>query len=153
MVKGRAFFAVAAVACGCEIGVACGGSLGADAAPTCDVPDATVDAFDASEEPDVHDTAPPWWEDVFDAGAYYGYTPPIVGEYPPNGPYVCLGSGCFVGGTCDPQSGWCCSGKPREDRCMCGDDAGCVPPSICCALPGALVPVCVATPDECPEVE
>lgn len=125
---------------------ACGGNV-SDAAP-----DACATAHDGGAKDVVGDEAAPWWADVFDAATYQGFTPPIVGEYPPNGPGVCIYSGCFVNGSCDPESGWCCSGKPRKGACTCGADAGCVPPAICCAVPGELEMRCVATPDDCPGV-
>lgn len=125
------------------LGAACGGNVH-------DAPDACATSHDGGAADVVGDEAAPWWADVFDAAIYQGFTPPIVGEYPPNGPGVCIYSGCFVNGSCDPETGWCCSGKPRKGSCTCGGDAGCVPPAICCAVPGELEMRCVATPDDCP---
>ena len=145
----RAIFAAVApviAACGAfGLAASCGGT--AAEAPI----DACADVHaDAGHDADAPEDATPWWYDVFDAAVYRGFSPPIVGEYPPNGPGVCNYSGCFVNGTCDPETGWCCSGKPRAGTCVCGEDAGCVPPAVCCAVPGELVMRCVATPDECP---
>jgi hypothetical protein len=124
---------------------ACGGSV-REAAPADACADAAAQVDVASEE-----AAASWWVDVFDASAYVGFDPPVVGEYPPNGSSVCLYSGCFVEGTCDPVTGWCCGGREKQAECVCGEEAGCVPPAVCCALPGALVLRCVATPDDCPD--
>ena len=135
-------FAIALVV----LGVACGGNL--RATDTLDACATTHDGGDAADV--VSEDAPPWWYDVFDAATYTGFSPPIPGEYPPNGPGVCIHSGCFVSGVCDPETGWCCGGKTKRSGCACGDDAGCVPPAICCALPGQLQMRCVATPDQCP---
>ena len=123
----------------------CGGQVGEAPADACDdVHDGSI--RDVRAEP----PGPPWWADVFDAAAYVGFDPPVPGEYPPNGA-ACVRSGCFVEGTCDIQSGWCCSGRLQRGQCVCGAEAGCVPPSVCCALPGALQLQCVATPDDCPD--
>jgi hypothetical protein len=141
--------AVACVALGAALGfvafgAACGGSVNDVALDACALPP------DGGVKDVIADEAAPWWADVFDASSYVGFTAPIVGEYPPNGPGVCLYSGCFINGSCDPETGWCCSGKPRKGSCTCGGDAGCVPPAICCALPGEVEMRCVATPDDCP---
>lgn len=127
---------------------ACAGAVRDDASAAADACDqADGPAHDAGEE----DAGPSWWVDVFDATLYSGFDPPLLGEYPPSGSSACVYSGCFLEGTCDPQSGWCCSGKAKEGRCACGAEAGCVPPSVCCAVPGALQLQCVATPDDCPD--
>lgn len=140
-----AAFAIAAVAL-TFLFVACGGSVQEEvASDACGSPH--EDVVDAA----IVETGPGWWVDVFDASKYSGFDPPVPGEYPPNGPSACEYSGCFLEGTCDPQTGWCCSGDLRRAQCSCGLDAGCVPPSVCCALPGALELRCVSSPDECPD--
>jgi hypothetical protein len=125
--------------------LACGGSVETEVPAECGSP--REDVVDAG----IPEIGPGWWVDVFDASKYSGFDPPVVGEYPPSGSSACEYSGCFLQGTCDPQTGWCCSGDMRQATCSCGVEAGCVPPSVCCALPGALELQCVATPDECPD--
>lgn len=127
--------------------VACGGSLEVQPGD-----DGCGGPMEAAAKPDVYDAGPGnWWVGVFDATLYSGFDPPVPGEYPASGAAACEYSGCFLEGTCDPQTGWCCSGRTDRGQCACGLEAGCVPPSVCCALPGALELQCVATPDECPD--
>lgn len=129
---------------------ACGGNT-----ETPEALDACAPSFDAAIEridDAASEDAAPWWLDVYDAATYQGFSAPIPGEYPPNGPGVCLYSGCFPGGSCDPETGWCCGGKAKQGACVCGADAGCVPPQVCCAVPGELSMRCVATPDLCPGI-
>jgi hypothetical protein len=148
----RAAVAVACTLSAAGLGVlfaSCGGAVN-EAAPhdACGTsPDADARPHDAHAE----EVGPSWWADVFDAASYLGFDPPVPGEYPPNGPGACQVSGCFIEGTCDLGTGWCCSGRMKAQQCACGPEAGCVPPSVCCALPGALQLVCVGTPDECPD--
>jgi hypothetical protein len=126
---------------------ACGGAVERETpADACSDASAHEDAADEEAAPSS------WWLGVFDdASIYSGFGSPVVGEYPPSGRSACIYSGCFVEGTCDPATGWCCSGREKEGQCVCGGEAGCVPPSVCCALPGALVLQCVATPVDCPD--
>jgi hypothetical protein len=126
--------------------LACGGSLQAQG-PGPDCGSSGEGAVDVV----VEEAGLGWWVDVFDAARYSGFDPPVPGEYPASGAAACEYSGCFLEGTCDPQTGWCCSGRLKQAQCACGQDAGCVPPSVCCALPGALELQCVASPDECPD--
>jgi hypothetical protein len=125
----------------------CGGALEEPApALDCAVP------VEAGADVVSEDAGPgSWWIGLFDATVYSGFDPPVPGEYPASGAAACEYSGCFPEGTCDPQSGWCCSGRATEGQCSCGVEAGCVPPAVCCAVPGALELQCVATPDECPD--
>jgi hypothetical protein len=125
---------------------ACGGSVQLQvASDACDVSLVTGDAADAADA--LHEAAP----SGPGMGVYTGFDPPVPGEYPPNTKAACEYSGCYPQGTCDPQTGWCCSGNLRSDQCSCGLEAGCVPPSVCCALPNALELQCVSSLDECPD--
>jgi hypothetical protein len=125
---------------------ACGGSVQQEtAADACDLGTMKADAADAADA--AHEAAP----SGPGMGVYTGFDPPVPGEYPPNTKAACEYSGCYTQGTCDPQTGWCCSGELRSSQCSCGLEAGCVPPSVCCALPNALELQCVSSLDECPD--
>jgi hypothetical protein len=88
---------------------------------------------------------------IWDAAPFDGYDPPFPGEYPPKNPNVpCTWSGCGPCSPCDDYTGWCCGGNFGKGVCVCGDGPGCVPPAMCCALPGALKPTCVPTATDCP---
>lgn len=125
--------------------LACGGSVQQEtAADACDIPGMKPDAADAADAAAEAIVSP-------GMGVYTGFDPPVPGEYPPNTKAACEYSGCYPQGTCNPQTGWCCSGELRSSQCSCGLEAGCVPPSVCCALPGALELQCVSSLQECPD--
>lgn len=119
-----------------------------------DVPetDAGVDTRDTAEPDAVVDLdAADAWRSHFDAPAD-PIDPPTEGSYPPVGGGLCPVSPCGSGATCDEGSGWCCGGRFRAGKCMCGGTLGCKPPSVCCALPGTSTPSCVADVSLCPGV-
>jgi hypothetical protein len=126
---------------------ACGGSVQLQVASddACDIDLLKGDAADAADA--AHEAVP----SGPGTGVYTGFDPPVPGEYPPNTKAACEYSGCYSQGTCDPQTGWCCSGELRSNQCSCGLEAGCVPPSVCCALPNTLELQCVSSQDECPD--
>lgn len=120
--------------------------------------DASRDAaMDTSSGADASTDAPEdyaWWWFQFDARGFEFLDPPNVGEYPPPNGSPC--SGCGPIANCHPITGWCCSGldwcctSSNEVLCKCGPKLGCLPPEVCCYLPDAFVPRCVANWNACP---
>jgi hypothetical protein len=78
-------------------------------------------------------------------------TPPPPHTYSPNGG-LCPFAPCGPNSVCDEVSGWCCGGRWIGGACKCGDDDGCMPPSVCCPASGgpAGAGACVASVGLCP---
>lgn len=121
-----------------------------DASPN----DAAVDnATDVQPADDAGVDAPDdwaWYFAQFDVYQYDGRHPPLVGEYPWSMGACTSALSCLPYAGCDNSTGWCCSGYPEMQGCMCGATLGCLPPQMCCYLPDATAPSCVDGPDACP---
>lgn len=89
-----------------------------------------------------------------DAGAMPEADPeaPIPNTYPAEGG-SCLVSKCFGADEhdafCNTETGWCCAGMFTPSGCRCGESRGCIPPYVCCRLPGEVIRECKPI-SECP---
>lgn len=133
---------VTAVSCGGEVALR---DAGADAAEDGLGTEASVDAGGDAADLDA------WWRQ-FDVAPFDGYSPPIPGEFPPEGGIPCNAGGeCPIGfAACNFGTGWCCEQFYHNEQCVCGATLGCLPPQVCCPVSGQVQYSCVATANACP---
>ncbi len=118
-------------------------------------PDGSVDASDSTVADATDETISDagadnaWWFSQFDVAPFDGCDPPLVGEYPDPKGVPCHDQPNEIA-SCDPFTCWECSGLRAKNHCVCGLGWGCLPPQICCLLPEASAPECVADFDACP---
>lgn len=70
---------------------------------------------------------------------------PVPGMFPSEGASCVVP--CFGHAWCDLESGWCCAGELRAGYCGCGEGRGCIPPFVCCNIPGEVIRQCTPIDD------